>query len=135
MALITWTKEQFGTNVSQHDQEHQSIFQLLNALDESIGGGDKATIGANLDQLIEVVVKHFQAEEANFSKYGYPDAAAHKEEHDKLVQACSDLQKKFHAGDTALSANETTFVKDWLTKHIPNIDKRYGPFLNEKGVH
>lgn len=30
MSLITWTKEQFGTNVSRHGQEHQEIFRLVN---------------------------------------------------------------------------------------------------------
>lgn len=29
MTFITWTKEQFGTNVSQYDQEHQILFNLL----------------------------------------------------------------------------------------------------------
>jgi hemerythrin len=26
------------------------------------------------------------------------------------------------------------FLKDWLCKHILESDKRYGPFLNAKGV-
>ena len=30
--------------------------------------------------------------------------------------------------------NEYSFNKDWLDKHILGTDKKYGPFLNSKGV-
>ena len=77
---------------------------------------------------------HFAAEEANFVKYGYPAYEGHKAEHDKLVATCLDLQKKFHAGEAEITGDTAGFVVGWLTDHIPNIDKKYGPFLNEKGV-
>ena len=38
MSLMTWTKDQFGTNVSLHDQEHQTIFRMLNSLHDSACG-------------------------------------------------------------------------------------------------
>lgn len=134
MSLITWTKEQFATNVSAHDQEHQEIFRLVNVLGDAVGSGDRAAIGKQLDALIAYVAQHFTAEEANFAKYGYPAAAGHKAEHEKLVSACLDLQKKFHAGEAEVTGETASFVVGWLTNHIPNIDKLYGPFLNAKGV-
>lgn len=134
MALINWTKEQFGTNVSAHDAEHQEIFRLLNALGDAVGGGDRGAVGKQLDALIDTVAKHFAAEEANFNTYGYPAAAGHKAEHDKLVATCLDLQKKFHAGEAEITGETASFVVGWLTNHIPNVDKLYGPFLNAKGV-
>jgi hemerythrin len=70
MSLITWTKEQFATNVSAHDREHQEIFRLLNALGDAVGSGDRAATGKELDALIACVAQHFAAEEANFAKYG-----------------------------------------------------------------
>jgi hemerythrin len=134
MSLIIWTKEQFGTNVSLHDQEHQEIFRLVNVLGDAVGAGDRALIGKQLDALISYVAQHFASEEANFTKYGYPAAAAHKAQHDELVATCLDLQKKFHAGEAEVTGETAAFVVDWLTNHIPKIDKSYGPFLNEKGV-
>ncbi|KAF2989648.1 bacteriohemerythrin [Methylocystis sp. MJC1] len=134
MSLITWTKEQFATNVSAHDAEHQEIFRLVNVLGDAVASGDRTAIGKELDALIDYVVKHFAAEEANFAQYGYPAAAGHKAEHDKLVETCADLQKKFHAGETEVTGETAAFVVGWLTDHIPNIDKLYGPYLNAKGV-
>jgi hemerythrin len=135
MALITWTKEGFGTNVSEPDQQHQTLFDMLNALNDTVSGGDRQTIGQQLDGLIAFVAKHFETEENLMQQHGYPSYAGHKAEHDKLVQTCVDLQKKFHAGEAEITAETTAFVADWLKSHIPSIDKQYGPFFNEKGVN
>jgi len=134
MSLITWTKEQFATNVAAHDEEHREIFRLVNTLGDAVESGDRTAVGKQLDALIAYVAQHFAAEEANFTKYGYPAMAAHKAEHDKLVATCLDLQKKFHAGQAEITGETAAFVVGWLTEHIPHVDKLYGPFLNAQGV-
>ena len=73
---------------------------------------------------------HFQTEEKLMQEKAYPDFAAHKAEHDKLVGTCADLQKKFHAGEAEVNQDTTRFVKDWLDTHIPKVDKPYAPCLN-----
>ena len=134
MALITWTKEQFGTSVAAHDDEHKTLFDMLNALHEAAPAGNRVAIGQQLDALIAFVAKHFAAEEANMTKTGYPAYPAHKAEHDKLVATCLDLQKKFHANEVKITQETTAFVRDWLNAHIPTFDKGYGPHLNGKGI-
>lgn len=134
MTLITWTAEEFGTNVGVADDQHQHIFALLNRLDDSVKGGNREATASTLDELINVVVEHFKTEEDLMQQHGYPQFQAHKNEHDKLVATCADLQKKFHAGEADVTSETTQFVKDWLVNHIPKIDRDYGPFLNEKGV-
>lgn len=135
MALITWSKDQFGTNVTAADDEHKILFGMLNDLHESAAGGNRQTIGQHLDTLINFVVKHFKTEEDLMQAHAYPDYAKHKAEHDKLVATCADVQKKFHAGELEVTQDTTTFVKDWLCTHIPGVDMHYGPFFNGKGVH
>jgi hemerythrin len=134
MSLMTWTKEQFGTNISAHDGEHQEIFRLVNALGDAVASGNRGAVGKQLDALIACVADHFASEEANFARFDYPAFSSHKAEHDKLVSTCLDLQKKFHAGEAEVTGDTARFVVDWLTNHIPNIDKLYGPFLQAKGV-
>jgi hemerythrin len=134
MALMTWTKEAFGTNVSVADEQHIEIFALVNKLNDAVAAGDRAKVGRELDALISYVVMHFATEEALFQKHDYPDFKAHKSEHDKLVSVCADLQKKFHAGAAEITAETTAFLKDWLVKHIPAVDQKYGPYLGSKGV-
>jgi len=134
MAFLTWTKEAFGTNISVADEQHRELFNLVNGLHDAVSAGDRTNVGKRLDALIDYVVLHFKTEEELLKKHGYPDFAAHKAEHDKLVSTCAELQKKFRAGAAEITAETTGFVKDWLVKHIPAVDKNYGPFLGGKGV-
>lgn len=130
MALMTWTKEAYGTNVVVADDQHKEIFRMLNGLHETAAGGDRAAVGKQLDELINYVVMHFQTEEKLMQQKGYSGYAAHKAEHDKLVGTCADLQKKFHAGQAQVNQDTTRFVRDWLNSHIPKVDIPYGPILN-----
>ncbi len=130
MALMTWTKAEFGTDVPVCDEQHQTIFAMVNQLYETAAGGDKNAIGKLLDELIDYVVMHFQTEEKLMQEKGYSGYAAHKAEHDKLVATCADLQKKFHAGQAEVTQDTARFVCDWLLNHVPKVDRPYGPCLS-----
>ena len=134
MAIITWTAEQFGTHIHATDDEHKTIFDMLNQIHDTVAAGDHAAANGQLDAFIAFVAKHFKTEEDLMVAHHYPGYAAHKEAHDKLVETALGLQKQVHAGETQLSAATTAFVRDWLTGHIPHMDKPYGPFLNQHGV-
>jgi len=134
MTLITWTNEEFGTKVSAHDIEHQKLFTLLNRLHESIPSEGRAAVNDHLDALISYVAEHFSSEEENMAKIGYADLAKHKEEHDKLVQVCVDLQQRCRAGQADLTRETTEFLREWLVTHIPSIDRAYGPVMNSNGI-
>ena len=131
MALITWTAAQYGTNVGFADQEHQTLFGLLNKLyDDATGGAARATIGASLDALIAYVVDHFAHEEKEMQAKGFGGYERHKAEHDALVGICADLQKKFHAGQAEITDEVGQMVKSWLDSHIPTFDKAYAEVLS-----
>ena len=135
MALLNWTQEAFGTSVTVTDDEHKVIFDLTNALNDAVAGGNRLNVGQKLDALIAYVAGHFKTEEDLFDAHGYPDAAAHKALHADLVKTCLDVQKKFQNREIEITPETCVFVKDWLYNHIPNVDKHYGAFLNSKGVN
>ncbi|MDP3538338.1 MAG: bacteriohemerythrin [Azonexus sp.] len=130
MSLIKWTSEEYGTGVSQHDDEHKHLFGLLNGLHASVAAGERGSIGRALDGLIAFVAEHFSAEEKNMRKASYPALDQHLMEHEKLVKTCINLQQQFHAGTTEITTETTTFLRDWLKQHIPNVDRKYGPTLS-----
>ena len=134
MTLITWTKDEFSTNVSETDQQHQHVFQALNQLHEILPRGERNEIGKQLDTFVDLVVLHFQTEERLMQQHNYPDYEPHKTAHEKIVKLFAELLKGFHEEGEGLSQASTIFIKDWLTEHIPNLDKPYGPFLNDKGI-
>ena len=135
MSLITWTKEQFGTNVGVADDQHKTLFDMLNALNDAVPSGNRAVIGEKLDTLVNFVVDHFAEEERLMTQTNYPGYAAHKAEHTKLLETCGGVAAKFKAGELDITQDTTAFVKDWLVNHIPTFDKPYGPYLNSKGIN
>jgi hemerythrin len=131
MALITWTAEQYGTNVGFADDEHKILFDKLNKLyDLATGGAERSVIGSQLDDLIAYVVDHFAHEEREMTAKGYGAFDAHKAEHTALIGICADLQKKFHAGEADVTEEVGQLVKGWLDSHIPNFDKPYSSVLS-----
>ncbi|WP_404360657.1 bacteriohemerythrin [Methylotuvimicrobium sp. KM1] len=131
MALITWTADQFGTNVGFADDEHKVLFEKLNKLyDLATGGAERSAIGAQLDDLIAYVVGHFAHEEKEMEAAGFAGLAAHKAEHEALVGTCADLQKKFHAGEADVTDEVGQMVKSWLESHIPTFDRGYAAVLS-----
>ena len=131
MALITWTADQYGTNVGFADDEHKILFDKLNRLyDLATGGAARSEVGAQLDDLIAYVVEHFAHEEREMAAKGFAGLDAHKAEHEALVGICAGLQKKFHAGEAEVTEEVGQMVKGWLDSHIPNFDKPYSAVLS-----
>jgi hemerythrin len=131
MSLITWTANQYGTNVDFADDEHKILFSKLNKLyDLATGGAARSATGDALDDLVSYVVGHFAHEEKEMLAKNYDGYAAHKAEHEALIGVCAGLQTKFHAGEAEVTEEVGQMVKGWLDNHIPNVDKSYAGALN-----
>lgn len=131
MTLMKWTQEDYGTNVGIADEQHQELFDRVNALNDAVTQKDRNEIGSRLDALIDYVVKHFKTEERLMAQRGYAGLDEHRREHDNLVSTCADLQVKFHAKEVEIEAGTMAFLKNWLDHHIPVIDRSYGPALSD----
>jgi len=134
MALMDWSPA-FSVNVKQFDDQHKKLVAMVNQLHEAmkVGKGSEV-LGPILNSLISYTASHFADEERLMQQNGYPNLAKHKVEHDKLTRQVLDLQKQYQTTKSALSMAVMSFLKDWLVNHIQGEDKKYGPFLNGKGV-
>jgi hemerythrin-like metal-binding protein len=77
---------------------------------------------------------HFRTEEKYFEQYEYPDRDNHKQAHVAFTQKVAAFKSEFDAGKRMLSMEVMNFLSDWLQTHIKGVDKKYGPFLNAKGL-
>jgi hemerythrin len=127
---MQWVEDKYGTKVDVCDNQHKELFNRVNALNDAVSDGARTEIGNRLDNLIEYVVVHFQTEERLMEERGYKGLEAHRQEHDQLVQTCTDLQEKFHAGETDIENGTMVFIKNWLDHHIPVIDRSYSSALS-----
>ncbi|MBZ0155386.1 MAG: bacteriohemerythrin [Alphaproteobacteria bacterium] len=134
MAFLTWS-DQYKVNVANIDAQHRKLFDMVNEMHDAmrVGKGNEV-IGTILANLLGYVKTHFAEEERLMSSNGYPDFSRHKQEHDKLTQKALDLHKQFTEGKPVLSFDVMNFLKSWLSDHILGTDKKYGPFLNGKGI-
>jgi hemerythrin len=133
---MEWT-ERLSVGVARFDDEHKKLVSLINALFEAVQAGrGREALGQTLDELIAYTRNHFVGEEAALKQYGYPDLESHHKEHEALTRQVIDIQRKYHAGASAMLSMEVmTFLKNWLVRHIQGTDQKYSRFLNDKGLH
>ena len=134
MPSIQW-EEKYSVNIEVLDEHHKRIFAILAKLFDELGKQrSKEVLRATLLDLKQYAVDHFAAEEIFMKQYGYPGYAKHKKEHEAFKTKVGAFQKDFAEGKESLSIDVIRFLTDWLDHHILEVDKQYGPFLNEKGV-
>ncbi len=135
MPLIKWD-EKFSVGVDAIDEQHKKLVNILNDLFDAMKlGKAKDILNKVFDDLLQYTVYHFSNEENFMDKYFYDRATVHKKEHKDLTETALDLQRKFKAGTMMISLDVMDFLKSWLTNHIMETDKKFGAFLNTKGVH
>ncbi|MGI9419092.1 MAG: bacteriohemerythrin, partial [Geminicoccaceae bacterium] len=97
MALIEW-KDAYNTGVAEVDHEHQDLIQLINDLHAELAGGHQATVGDFLAEVFAKIAAHFALEETVMRKHGYDEYAAHKAEHEQLLDEIRDIMDDYDAG-------------------------------------
>ncbi len=135
MPPIVWSGD-FSVKVAELDAQHKSLVELANDLEESIGNKNKREVlKAALDRLLDYIAFHFGSEEALLQKYGYPEEKRHKKEHDEFSWKVLNMRGKWSIGEEVQITELHDFLSDWIKNHILFADKKYGQFLNSKGVH
>ena len=134
MALIDWN-DRYSVNVKQFDDQHKKLIKMLNDLHEAMkqGKGQEA-LADILAGLVKYTNNHFADEERLMKLHQYAGYEQHKKEHNMLVIQVFEVQRNYHEGKTVPTQAVMTFLNEWLQKHIQGEDKKYGPFLNGKGV-
>jgi hemerythrin len=134
MAFFDW-KNDYSVGIARIDDQHKALVGFLNELYEAMQAGKgKETLDAVMINLVEYTKTHFASEESFMKLYDYPDFEVHKQKHDKMAGHVLGLKQQFDSGKLTNPMLITTFLKEWLSKHIMGTDKAYGPFLNAKGV-
>ena len=128
--------DSYSVKVSAMDAQHKQLFVIIQELYTAMRSGrGKSVAGDVLRRLIDYTVKHFAEEEKLMEKNGYPQLPEHRVEHKALVDKVVAFKKEFDSDTTNITLELMTFLQKWLIEHIQKVDRRYGDFLNAKGVH
>ena len=127
--------QKYGVNISVCDKQHKGLIEILNNLHSNMKQGKGSeVIETTINKLIRYTKEHFKTEEDLFQKYDYPEKENHQNEHNEFIRKVSDFQSDFKSGQILISVNLLQFLKTWLFNHISVADKKYGPFLQSKGI-
>jgi hemerythrin len=135
MAFMTWTKD-MSVGVAVFDLEHKKLIDMIDELYEGIQSGSaRLTLNRVFEELIGYMNVHFSHEEQFFGEARYPLAAEHKAQHEGLRRQVFKYREEVDSMNGTLLALELLrYLKEWLARHIQQDDKKYGVFLNGKGV-
>ncbi|HUB19604.1 MAG TPA: bacteriohemerythrin [Acidobacteriaceae bacterium] len=134
MAVFVW-KDSYSVHVRQFDAQHQKLFEILNALADAmrVGKGEDV-IRDVVGQLAVYTRTHFLQEEVAMRQTGYPDFAAHHDQHAKLMAEVEKHKKDLDEGRRPNLVAVLNFLQNWLVQHILKSDKQYADHLNAHGV-
>lgn len=134
MAALVWN-EKYSVNIKEIDHQHKKLIGLVGELEAAMRQGKgREVLDKVLKELIRYTQTHFAAEERLMKNHGYPDYEEHKAKHEKMTRKVLEVQQEYQEGKITITLEVMKFLQDWLNKHILGTDKKYGPFLNSKGV-
>lgn len=138
MAEFAWTPK-YSVNISKIDQQHSKFIDILNNLNMTLKKGEgREIIDRIIAELEDYADFHFKTEEDLFKKYDYPEYVEHKKEHDDFKKKVKEFLEKSQnqkSGKVVLTIEISNFMLDWLLNHILKSDKKFGPYLNSKGIY
>lgn len=123
--LFLWTDD-LRVDIRDVDEQHKGLFDLIKQLQIAISEKhEKEAAREILDQLAESTRQHFLLEESLMRLTHYPEFAAHKNQHESLMEQMRTLQHKLDNESAAINIDLLQFLYDWLTKHIGSSDQRF----------
>ncbi|CCQ74737.1 bacteriohemerythrin [Magnetospira sp. QH-2] len=133
MAMIVWN-DKMSVGVETLDNDHKILIDLLNRVHSVAGeggGGDQGVLAKTLDELLDYVRYHFEAEERLMKLADYPNIEAHQELHKTMGAKVAEKHAELvESGlDEKGSLELMNFLSDWLIRHILREDMKYKPYL------
>jgi hemerythrin len=127
---LEW-QERFSVGVPEVDHEHRELIHLINSLHEALEQGSPAErVRAVLGEVHVAISAHFALEEKDMQAWGYPGYAAHKRDHERLLDELRDLMDSI---DWAIPADTTAFagrVNAWFETHFQTQDAKLHGYLH-----
>ncbi len=128
MALVKW-KDEYSLGNELVDEQHKSLFAMLNDLAEA-GPGDKESAAYTcLSRMLKYAQEHFRDEEKLMRDNGYPSLSDHIKEHERFVSQVRDYTEAVY--NTYVPFQDMLeYLNNWLVEHILGCDQKYMDYIN-----
>ncbi len=124
MSLITW-KDEFSLGIDQVDFEHREMIELINGLDASMQNGvSHTTVVDTLGEIYARIAAHFALEEKIMRDRRYDSYAAHKQDHEVLLDGLLDVIDSVDADGRYDRVTLSADLDRWFSDHFRTHDAR-----------
>jgi hemerythrin len=124
MSLIEW-KDEFSVGVTAVDLEHRDLIDLINdlhALMQKNATHDQ--VMSSLGEIFAQISAHFALEEKFMRDTGYDGFAAHKEDHESLLDEIRDIMDRVEDDGSYDEDRLSAELERWFTEHFKTHDAR-----------
>ncbi len=133
-SYVAWS-EDYRIGIKNIDEDHQKLLGLINNLQTAAHyPTGEAFERQALDQVVDYTKYHFKREEDLMRENGYPDYEPHKREHEQMIAKVDEYLAAYEKDPEATIEELVQYLKRWLIKHIQGTDRKYAPYLLDKGV-
>ncbi len=134
MSFFVW-QDKFAFDIESIDNDHKKLVGLIDDLYVAMSQGKaRAIIEDVVKSLLEYTRVHFRREEFYMKSTNYLDYDTHKKAHDVFIDQVLQYQQKLQEGKDNFSIDVLSFLREWLSQHILNIDKQTVPHLKKYGI-
>ncbi len=128
---IEWS-DAYRTGIDEIDKDHKRLVSLVGRCQQAVkAGGDKGSITAVLNDLLDYTEHHFRREELLMEICNYPDISAHKQVHQQLIRQITE-RVQMHGNGTLTDESLLSLLRHWLTSHIAGMDRAITPYCKGK---
>jgi len=130
---VTWSNT-YSMGVKLIDDQHKGLLDFVNDVFNHASGNEReerAYFGLVIQQAVQYIKEHFQAEEKLMIGTKFPGYAEHKKVHDEFTLTVVKSVKDFEAGKRLVLEKFAYFLKDWVLSHIAIMDKQYADYFRK----
>jgi hemerythrin len=130
---VTWSNT-YSMGVKLIDDQHKGLLDFVNDLFSHASGNEKeerAYFTEVIQQAVQYIKEHFQAEERLMIGTKFPGYAEHKKAHDEFTLTVVKSVKDFESGKRLVLEKFAYFLKDWILSHIAVMDVQYAAYFKK----
>ncbi len=134
-STLVWTPS-LELGVGSLDRQHRELFGRLDRASELLtGDADAGAIASPLRELVGFTAMHFDTERRIMQAHGFPDSAAHGDQHAELLNQLRRVVAYALSGARRPQAPKILrFLGGWLARDIVDHDRQLAAFLRARGV-
>jgi hemerythrin-like metal-binding protein len=135
MNLLSWSRA-CTVGVQAMDDQHGILMDTVNELRlAAVRGSSQERVSELLNRLIQFTRMHFRGEEQLMEQHVFPGLAEHRIEHQRMMAQLLRSSHRARHGEKVQMRPLLGFLRESYAAHIDTIDRKYGTWLNERGVN